>query len=46
MNPVYVQVSKLTVLHEEGEEGISHHVNHTMYSLNPLLYSMNHVMYR
>jgi hypothetical protein len=40
----YVQVSKLITLHEEGEDGKSDLVTHTMYSFNPFLYSMNPVM--
>ncbi len=44
--PCNVQVSKLIILHEDGEDGKSEHVIHTVYSFNPLLYSMNSVMYR
>jgi len=46
MKPCNVQVSKLIILHEDGEDGKSEHVIHTVYSFNPLLYSMNSVMYR
>jgi hypothetical protein len=44
--PCNVQVSKLIILHEEGEDGKSDLVTHTMYSFNPLWYSLNPVMYR
>jgi hypothetical protein len=33
MKPCNVQVSKLIILHEEGEGGKSNHVTHTVYFL-------------
>ncbi len=37
------EVSKLIILHEEGEDGKSDLDTHTMYSFNPSLYSMHPV---